>query len=741
MIRPGQLPIFRFGDVEVDENRMELRRGGSAIEAEPKALRVLFCLIHNRDRVVTKEDLIREVWAGSSVTDNALTRSVAQLRKALNDDARQPRYIETVPTVGYRFLPSVEKIFEPPAEEPAHRPPRRWRWPVLALVILAVIVATVWRVRMPPDDLAPLRLVQITMDAGLTNSPALSPDGKLVAYSSDPNDSGRRDIFVRHVAGGPALRLTSDGAGNTMPNFSPDGSRIVFHSNRAGGGVYEVPALGGASTLIAPGGLNPRFSPDGSQIAYWTGAPNVSIAVPGGGAVWMVPASGGEPRHPGGKFTNARYPIWSPDGSYLLFVGYTSEKTYQQTALDWYLAPANGGEPIRTGAFEALQRAGLDARELNSNPAASFGILGLPKPGCWLAKDNRVIFSTATGAAWNLWQTTISSQGTIGGSLRRLTAGAGNESDPSCGSDGAVAFTSTQLRENIWVLPMDLNQAKPAGSMKAVTESPVVREHASLSRDGRYLAYASTQSGRMSIWLRDLETGEESSLASSPFVRRYVVMSPSGGMIAFSSFENDKRIIYISALNGQLQKVCETCFRVTDWSSDEKTLLVFDSNPYRVSLLDIATRRITPILSEANRHLLYARFSPDNRWISFTERVDPDHARIVIAPVKGIEPIPQMSWIRITDEGLEDWANWSPDGNTLYFTSTRDGHTCLWAQRLDPETHKPAGDAFTVQHLHARLSYQQGGWSAAGGKIAMVLREDTGNIWLMSAPGARPGPR
>jgi Tol biopolymer transport system component/DNA-binding winged helix-turn-helix (wHTH) protein len=737
VIRPGALQICRFGDVEVDENRMELRRGGSAIEVEPKSLRVLFYLIHNRDRVVTKEELIREVWAGSTVTDNALTRSVAQLRKALNDDARQPRYIETVPTVGYRFLPAVEEAFEAAPEEAKAGSRRKWLWPGLALVVLVAAVAAVWRWRAPADDFTRLRLSQITMHSGLTNSPALSPDGKLVAYSSDPNDSGQRDIFVRQVVGGPALRLTFDGAGNTTPDFSPDGSRIVFHSNRAGGGVYEVPALGGAPQLIAPGGLNPKFSPNGAQIAYWTGAPNVSIAVPGGGAVWVVAAAGGEPRHPGGKFTNARYPIWSPDGKYLLFVGYTSESTYEQSALDWYLAPANGGKALRTGAFEALKRAGLDARELNSNPAASFGILGLPKPGCWLARDNRVIFSTATGAAWNLWQTRISSRGTIDGSLRRLTAGAGNESDPSCGSNGAVAFTGTQLREDVWVLPIDLNQGKPVGSMKAVTESPAVREHASLSRDGRYVAYASTQSGRMGLWMRDLETGEESSVASSPFVRRYVVVSPSGRTIAFSSFENEKRVIYISALNGALRKVCETCFRATDWSSDEKTLLVFEGNPYRVSLLDIATRRLTPILSKPKRHLLYARFSPDNRWISFTERVDPDHAWIVIAPVKGTEPIPEAAWIRITDSGLEDWANWSPDGNTLYFTSSRDGHTCFWAQRLDPETHKAAGDAFAVQHLHARLSYQQGGWSAAGGRIAMVLREDTGNIWMMSASDAR----
>jgi eukaryotic-like serine/threonine-protein kinase len=738
VIKLSALPICRFGDIEVDESRMELRRDGSAIELEPKALRVLFYLMHNRDRVGTKEELIREVWSGNAVTDNALTRAVAQLRKALNDDARQPRYIETVPTVGYRFLPALDSSFKEAAEATAGAGRRRlWLWSLPAIGVVAAAFAIVWLGRKPSNDLTPLRMMQVTMDAGLTNSPALSSDGRFIAYSSDAYKEGKRDLFVRQVAGGQAIRLTFDGAGNTMPNFSPDGSRIVFHSNREGGGIYEIPTFGGEARLVARKGMNPQVSPDGSKIAYWTGAPNVSIAVPGGGAVWIVSEANGEPRAVGGKFTNARYPIWSADGRFLLFVGYTSDKAYEQSALDWYLAPASGGKPIRTGAFDALKRAGLDGRELNSNPAAYFGILALAKPGCWQASGNRVIFSTATGAAWNIWETTLSSDGKIGGSLRRITAGAGNETDPSCASDGTVAFTSMQLREDLWQLPIDLNQTQATGALKPITESPAIREHTSLSAEGRWLAYGSTQSGRMSIWLRDLESGEETSMAASPFVRRYPVISPSGRMIAFSSFEDDKRFIYISEWNGPLHKVCDSCFRATDWSRDETALLVFDGNPYRISLLDVASLRLTPILSKPLRHLLYAHFSPDNRLVSFTERVNSDHASIVVAPLNGRELIPETAWIRITEEGLEDWANWSPDGKTLYFTSARDGHTCLWAQRLDSETHKPRGDAFAVQHLHGRLSYQEGGWSAAGGRIAMVLREDTGNIWTMSLPRAR----
>ncbi len=188
----------------------------------------------------------------------------------------------------------------------------------------------------------------------------------------------------------------------------------------------------------------------------------------------------------------------------------------------------------------------------------------------------------------------------------------------------------------------------------------------------------------------------------------------------------------MSSLGGTPEKLCEGCLRATDWSRDEKRLLVFGGNPYRIDTLDSTSHNRMPLVEHREYNLLYGRFSPDNRWVSFTVRTQPNHSRIVIAPVDGPKPVPERAWIQIAEEGSEDWANWSNDGKTLYFTSGRDGHTCLWARRIDASSHLPVGQAFAVQHFHGRASYQQGGWSAAGGKIAIVLREDTGNIWMMS---------
>ena len=197
-------------------------------------------------------------------------------------------------------------------------------------------------------------------------------------------------------------------------------------------------------------------------------------------------------------------------------------------------------------------------------------------------------------------------------------------------------------------------------------------------------------------------------------------------------------MVYVAAPGGTPEKLCEGCLQATDWSRDGKTIVVFGGNPYQINLLDLASRQQTPLLKHPSHPLLYGRFSPDNRWVSFTIRAEPNQGRIAIAPVDGPKPVPESAWIMIAQLDPEDWADWSPDGKTLYFPSGRDGHNCLWGQRLEASSHRPVGEAFAVQHFHGRVSYRSSnGWSAAGGRIAMVLVEETGNIWMMSRSDAR----
>src|ERR1700677_1877180 len=102
--------VFRFGDIEVKEREFLLIKSGEAAHVEPTAFRVLLFLLRNPGRLVTKDEILSTVWNDVAVSDNSLTRSIFILRRLLGDDIREPRYIATVHTVGYRFLCDVRVI-------------------------------------------------------------------------------------------------------------------------------------------------------------------------------------------------------------------------------------------------------------------------------------------------------------------------------------------------------------------------------------------------------------------------------------------------------------------------------------------------------------------------------------------------------------------------------------------------------------------------------------------------------
>jgi Tol biopolymer transport system component len=286
-------------------------------------------------------------------------------------------------------------------------------------------------------------------------------------------------------------------------------------------------------------------------------------------------------------------------------------------------------------------------------------------------------------------------------------------------------------------MPFDLDRGTAKGPLERTTQGPAIRDLPSLSNNGRYMAFSSDQLGRFSIWVRDLAAGKELSVAASSLLQRYPVINASGTRVAFSVIEKDKRLVYVAAPGGVPEKLCDGCLRATDWARDEKTLLVFGGDPFQINFLDLASHQQTPLLKHANYHLMYGRFSPDNRWVSFTARVQPNRGRVAIAPLDGPKPVPESAWITIAETGAEDFANWSPDGKTLYFTSARDGYNCLWGQRIEVGSHLPVGEAFAVQHFHGRVAFTHRGWSAAGGRIGLALVESTGNVWMMSRSGAR----
>src|SRR6266702_928735 len=147
--------VYRFDQFEVDDREFRLTEDGRPIQLEPKALRLLVYLIEDRNRLVRKQELLDKVWPDAMVTENALTRAIGLLRKALNEDSRTPRYLETIPTAGYRFIANVTTengtstaAAIPPvapisaSAQPAPRPPKRWMLAVAVLLVAVVVAGT-----------------------------------------------------------------------------------------------------------------------------------------------------------------------------------------------------------------------------------------------------------------------------------------------------------------------------------------------------------------------------------------------------------------------------------------------------------------------------------------------------------------------------------------------------------------------------------------------------------------------
>ena len=99
--------IYRFDTFELDATEFRLRRSGEDVLLEPKALRLLLHLVERAGHLVRKQELLDAVWPDTAVGENALTRSITLVRKALDDNSREPRFVATVPTLGYRFLAEV----------------------------------------------------------------------------------------------------------------------------------------------------------------------------------------------------------------------------------------------------------------------------------------------------------------------------------------------------------------------------------------------------------------------------------------------------------------------------------------------------------------------------------------------------------------------------------------------------------------------------------------------------------
>ena len=732
--------IVRFGVYELDLAARQLRKNGVRIKLQEQPFRVLQLLTERPGEIVTREELREKLWPADTFVefDHSLNTAIQKIRQALDDSASSPRFVETVPRAGYRFVAPVEAAPDPSPPWEAYPQPRHH--PVwFALAGLAAVAAAIaaWNlgdVAEPVFDPTAYRLRRLTYDNGLAYQPAISADSKLVVYASDRAGNGNLDIWLQQTAGGEPIPLTSDSADEFEPSISPDGTQVVFRSNRDGGGIYVVPSLGGAPRLLAPRGYRPRFSPDGKRVAYWLGQEHV----PGSterSKVLVAPVEGGGAVEVG----FGRSPVWSPGGNRLLYLGTRDSPGVPE----WVLATLDGEEPSLTSAMEVLRQSGLAG-----DPSILLPPVFVPEQ--WLS-DGRVLFSAGSGQAFNIWSIHVSpGDGRVSGSPQRITTGSGEHRSASGANDGRLAFADVRENRDIWILPTDTNRGRASGEIRRVTSNAATDEGPSLSADGAILAFRSNRSGAMDLWMMNLTIGQTKPLTATEMDEGNIVVKPDGEFVAFSTRVRPAvgagYLTYaVRTADGDLRKLCEDCGVISDWSPSGKLLIGYIQSAASralglraVTLTDITTGQSRVLFSQNQPDW---RFAPDERWLAFHNSSQSARGirQVFIAPLPEEGEIAESALIPVTDGSDNSFLpGWSPDGNLLYYGSSRDGNTCIYAQPLDQETKHPAGPVREVYHAHsARISLTgirnpgRIGLSVAKDKIAFAMAETTGDIWIM----------
>jgi DNA-binding winged helix-turn-helix (wHTH) protein/Tol biopolymer transport system component len=447
--------VFKFDDIEVREREFLLVKGGETLRVEPKAFRVLLFLLRNPRRLVTKDEILNAVWNDCAVSDNSLTRSIATLRRLLGDDSREPRFIATVPTVGYRFLCDVTAAEEggnggareetrlPPEIENEDRPapqpkpqfdPGRRRLSDLSLAgpcIVAVgIIAAGFLIRQAGstrDVHAPF-IPHLATEERITSNPpeapvesaVLSRDGKYLAFHDNAG------LYLRQIANGEtrAWGLPKDFVA-WPDDWFPDGTHLLVTRREDPSrtlSLWKLSLLGGTPEKLMDDAAGGSVSPDGSRIAY----------VPGpefGSELWVMDSEGANARRvalarkadqPNLGDGWIQHPAWSPNGSRLAYVeSHLATPDPPVFANSLLTRDANGGD---------LQVVLKDDSRLRS--------------ALWWTADERLLFAYLNDPASEREDTAVDSismnehTGKTTGPLQRVTEGQGWIGGLSATSDG-----------------------------------------------------------------------------------------------------------------------------------------------------------------------------------------------------------------------------------------------------------------------------------------------------------------
>jgi len=652
--------IYRFDPFEVDDREFRLSDAGTPVQLEPKVLRLLVYLIENRNRLVRKQELLEQVWQDAMVTENALTRSIGLLRKALNEDSRVPRCIETVPTVGYRFIANVSVVSavelnggsgaartEPIAEAggltsvagQSHRHERMWQLTagVVAILLIASLIWIVVHLRHEPG---PPAMVQFDIPAPeklnfyFDQLPAVSPDGQRIAFAASPTPfTNTFRLFVRPLNEAKTTEIPLSGLSAGFPFWSPDGQQIAFAS---GGALMRVDLSGGAPVTICSdcnASVGGTWNRDGViLITDRTTGTLIRVSVAGGEVKPLRPLASGEAAQ--------LWPEFLPDGKHYLYLSVGK-------------APNQGG--IYAASLDSNDRTFLVAT--NSNAAyVQSGQLLFTRGNALMAQP----FDIGSLKLWNEPHPVAD----------RIEVGAARSTLPiatfAASPNGVLAW-----RHDSHNTPSSLQWFDRNGRGLGIVGDPADYSNPALSPDDSKLAVSirNPQTKTRDIWIFDLIRGGKTRLTFDPADDLDCIWSPDGRRIAFTSDRAGQRNLYWKLADGSgpeelLLGGQERAQNAQDWSRDGKYLIYFDDRTPHLYMLPVAGDRQPVPFINTPFATQQARFSPNDRWVAYRS---PESGRNEIF-VQGFLPDssqPRGKW-QISTAGGEE-PRWRGDGNELFF--------------------------------------------------------------------------
>ena len=678
--QPNPSPKILFGPFEFEQLSGDLRKFGNRIRLQGKPLQILSILLEQPGHVLSRDELQRHLWQGTTFVDfeQGLNTAVNKLRQALGDSADQPRYIETVPSKGYRFIAPLQRASLTPVLEMPPSPlriapkarARRTPWASFAAgAALIVVGGGFWLGTKPaalpkPTRFAILPPAGFVFEAGVSRQAfALSPDGTRVAFTA-MDATGAFSAFVRDFNSlDPRLVPRSEGVHTLF--WAPD-SRSLFLTVK--GKLQRSPMEGDARVVL---GDSPGFLLSGAWLSparLLLGSTTASYSIPSsGGTLEPLPEL-------------YRWPQLLPDGEHILYVTPDVQRNRHRARVARLNDPGSVTDLIEVDS-RVLYTASL------ANPGS--GYLMYLRAGNLLAQPFDPRSLRVTGEAVPVVDKVYSFRPT-------------GAADFSVSNSGTIAYQSFASRSQLVWVDREGRQVGSAGPANLNLKS------GRLSPDGRKLATAiyDVERGAQNLWIVDVKSNAAHELTLEPGVRDAPVWSPDSKTLGFMHSVGNQPQVRIRGVkeNDAEETLASSGFQMpTDWSPDARFIAFANTGISRLAnetqsdvlVIDLAHgRQAIPLLS-TRFHEANAAFSPDGKWLTFTSN-ESGRPEVYVQAFESTGT-PRVTGERhlVTRSGAQA-LRWRQDGKELFYLAF-DGrvHAVPAKLGLKPEF-GPATPLFTI---------------------------------------------